>query len=118
MFCGLASMFCGLTSMFCGGQICSVVAEKDIKPLFHTKNSNFIMILDVLSVLSVLSVFWFPEMFFGLFCASLNMQIYYKSSYIRQKLHFKIICGLASMFCGGQICSVVARNDIKPLFHT
>jgi hypothetical protein len=42
-------MFCGLASMFCGGQICSVVARNKIKPLFHTKNSHFIMILDVLS---------------------------------------------------------------------
>jgi hypothetical protein len=75
-------------------------------------------VLSILSVLSVLSVFWFPEKFCGLFCASLNIEIYYKSSYISQKLRFKMFCGLASMFCGGQICSVVARNDIKPLFHT
>jgi hypothetical protein len=52
--------------------------------------------LSVLSVLSILSVLWLPEMFCCLFCASLNMQVYYKSSYISQKINFK--------------CSVVARN--------
>jgi hypothetical protein len=59
------------------------------------------MILDVLSVLSVLSVLWLPEMFCGQFCASLNMQVYYISSYINQKLHFKMICGLAKCLWSG-----------------
>jgi hypothetical protein len=73
------------------------------------------MILDVLSVLSFLSVLsilfvlWLPEMFCGLFCASLNMQVYYKSSYIRQKINFKMLCGLAKCSVVWHQCSVVAR---------
>jgi hypothetical protein len=71
------------------------------------------MILDVLSVLSglsvlsVLSVLWLPEMFCGLFCASLNMQVYYKSSYISQKLHFKMFCAQAKCYVVWHQCSVV-----------
>jgi hypothetical protein len=67
---------------------------------------SVLTVLSVQSVLSVLSVLWSPEMFCGLFCASLNMQVYYKSSYISQKLHFKMFCGLAKCFVVWHQCSV------------
>jgi hypothetical protein len=59
----LPDMFCGSPYMFCG-------ARNDMKPLFYTQNTHFIMFLDVLSVLSVLSILSvlvvLPDMFCGL----------------------------------------------------
>jgi hypothetical protein len=46
---GVARYVLWLPYMFCG-------SRNDKKPLFHTQNTHFIMVLDVLSVLSVLSV--------------------------------------------------------------
>jgi hypothetical protein len=75
-------IFSGLASMFCGRQIRSVVVRNDIKPLCHTQNTHYIMILDGLSILSVLfvlfvlSVLWLLEMFSSLFCENPDMPVY------------------------------------------
>jgi hypothetical protein len=122
------------TDMFVSVQICSVVARNDKKPLFHTQNTNSIIILDVLSVLSVLSalsvlsvLLMLPDMFCGLLICfvvpEMTRNLYTQNTHFIMFLDVlsvlsvlsipSVLVVLPDMFCGLLLCSVVPEMTVN-----